>query len=181
MDADDISVENRFAIQIDSFESSSVDVIGSNVDEFVESPDRIVGLRKVPQTAIEIKEWSNWRNPINHPTAAMKRSKVLAVGGYTCMPYFEDYYLWLRMLKTKHKFYNIPRSLVKMRVGDAHVSRRHGLKYFRHEVRFFTAAMNNGLLKPTVVLSNILFRFPLRILPRNKLNFVYRELLRNTN
>ena len=49
---------------------------------------------------------------MNHMSVMFKKSDVLEVGGYKHMLYYEDYYLWLRMMKESMKFHNIDRVLI---------------------------------------------------------------------
>ena len=178
MDADDISVSTRFSEQMSVLKESKADVIGTYVEEFISDPGKITSCRKVPQTSKNILRGSKWRNPINHPSVGFYKSKVIAAGGYKSMLYFEDYYLWLSMLKDGCKMLNLPKCLLKMRAGNSQIGRRHGLKYYRYEMNFFLAAMNDGLLTPTVAFSNIVARFPIRIVPRPMLVVLYSTFLR---
>ena len=66
-----------------------------------------------------------------------KKSDVLEVGGYKHMLYYEDYYLWLRMMKESMKFHNIDRVLIRVRAGKDMLKRRQGFKMFFHELNFF--------------------------------------------
>ena len=40
------------------------------------------------------------RNPINHVTVMFKKDSILEVGNYENLPYFEDYYLWCKLIKS---------------------------------------------------------------------------------
>ena len=72
----------------------------------------------------------------NHPAVMFKKSAVLAVGGFQHFPYFEDYYLWVRMLQNGAKAMNLAQPLLLMRAGQAMYSRRGGLKYLKCVYRF---------------------------------------------
>ena len=61
-------------------------------------------LKKVPINLDEIINFSKYRNPFNHSTVMFRKKAVLAVGGYKHQPYFEDYLLWIKLIKKK-KFY----------------------------------------------------------------------------
>ena len=57
-----------------------------------------------------------------------KKSKIKSVGGYKTMYNYEDYYLWLRLLKVYDFscFYNSEESLVYARIGIDFFKRRSG-------------------------------------------------------
>ena len=38
---------------------------------------------------------------MNHPTVMFKKNKIISAGNYRHMPFFEDYYLWLRCKKIR--------------------------------------------------------------------------------
>ena len=57
-------------------------------------------------------------------------------GNYKEMLYFEDYYMWLRMIKKGFYFNNMPDYLVSMNVDFNYFDRRTGLRYFRYYVAF---------------------------------------------
>ena len=67
-----------------------------------------------------------------------KKSAVQKAGGYQKMMWFEDYYLWIRMILNGAKFYNIQEPLVNMRAGYGQLERRSGLKYAKEEFKFYT-------------------------------------------
>lgn len=136
MDSDDVSYPERCELQIKVMNSQRVDLVGSNINEFVDDPEKIISSRVVPCTHKEIVKYSKKRNPFNHPSVMYRKSKVLAVGGYENYLFFEDYYLWVKMIRAGYKTYNITKSLVNMRVGAGLYNRRGGIKYIRCMVRF---------------------------------------------
>ena len=74
------------------------------MDEFTDNKTRVKSIRKVPEAYDDIKNYAQYRCPINHPTAMYRKAAVLAVGGYLTEYFPEDYFLWLRMLKNGSKF-----------------------------------------------------------------------------
>ena len=88
---------------------------------------RVKSIRKVPEAYDEIKNYAQYRCPINHPTAMYRKAAVLAVGGYLTEYFPEDYFLWLRMLKNGSKFYNIQGVFVVVPLFGETVARRGGL------------------------------------------------------
>lgn len=131
MDTDDIMIPTRIEKQIAEFSSDpDLTIVGSNIDEFYDSPESIVGRRVVPETNEEICNFSKKRNPFNHMTVMFKKAAVLDVGNYQPMMGFEDYYLWVRLLKAGYKGKNIQESLVFARTGKDMYARRGGKNIF---------------------------------------------------
>ena len=69
MDTDDICVNNRFELQLNVIKHDpDIAVVGGQIDEFKDSPNNIIGFRKVPETTSQIQKYLKWRCPFNHPT-----------------------------------------------------------------------------------------------------------------
>lgn len=135
MDSDDISLQNRFKIQLEYMEENkNVSVLGGNIREFslLDSSYRI---KRMPIGYKKIYEYGKYRNPINHMTACFRKKDVLSVGGYKSFLGLEDYFLWCRMLKNGFIIENVDEVLVDARLGDFE-ARRGGLKYCINYVKF---------------------------------------------
>lgn len=176
MDTDDIADPKRFEKQLAIFEQANIDICGSWVTEFDQDEGFITGVRKLPETHNEILEYAKLRCPINHPAVMYKKSVVEKAGGYQAMMWFEDYYLWARMLMVGAKFYNIQESLVNMRAGIGQLERRSGLEYAKAEINFLTALNSIGFLSKIDLYKMILLRVPIRLLPKKIIRFVYKKL-----
>ncbi|AIM24811.1 glycosyltransferase [Melissococcus plutonius] len=130
MDADDIMVNNRLEIQLKEFqEEPNLVIIGTDIIEFSHNIENVTGKRIVPKTNEEIRAFSKKRNPFNHMTVMYKKSAILAVGNYLPLKGFEDYYLWVRLLKKGYEGKNIANILVYARAGDKMYMRRGGVSY----------------------------------------------------
>lgn len=173
MDTDDIAHPDRFAAQLGIMGRAGVDVCGSWVSEFEEEEDFSGPLRKVPETHEDIARFSKYRNPINHPSVMFRRSVVEAAGSYRPMPWFEDYYLWCRLLGAGARFHNIPKPLVRMRAGRKFIQRRRGLKYAIAEFRFWRALYEAGLIGFGNLALAFSTRAVFRLLPTSLLSRVY--------
>lgn len=179
MDADDLSVPERCAIQVAYLsQHPEVVVLGSQLGEFMESSQRMVGTRAVPLTPWEVKRFARWRNPLNHPTVAMRRREVLAAGNYGDHPGFEDWELWLRLLRHGATIANLPQTLVMARVGPGHLARRQGPSYALCEIRFLLHCLRWRLLPLRQALLLLLLRPPLRLMPKPALRLVMLRGLR---
>ncbi len=121
MDADDISLKERFEIQYDFLKKNpDVGLLGSWHEE-VSEDGRHLKFFKLPTNFIEIK--CNLMSPgelgsycISHPTVVIKRSALEEVGLYDENHYAQDYDLWVRICR-KYKVANIDRFLVKHRIS----------------------------------------------------------------
>lgn len=165
-DADDISRPDRCSTQVNAMmRRPELAALSSWMDEFETDPLVSVSIRTVPVGAENIKKFSKWRNPINHPAAILRRSKVMAVGGYVSRPGFEDYYLWLRLLKHGFQLDNLPEALVKARVGPKHTARRNGWRYLQSEAFFLYVCAQEGLLHWGNVMCLAILRLPIRLMP----------------
>jgi glycosyltransferase involved in cell wall biosynthesis len=179
MDADDISSPDRFEKQIAYLcDHPEVDVVGSSTEEFMNKPGDSAILKRVPEYPNEIYSAAKMRNPMNHMTVLFRKVSVLRAGNYTPMPYFEDYLLWVRMLRMGAKFYNIQTPLVMARVGNNMIAKRHGLQYAAYEFSFFRKMYELKFISKIQFLRAIFLRIPARFLPKGLLTYAYKIFLR---
>ncbi|QEY32349.1 glycosyltransferase [Synechococcus sp. RSCCF101] len=165
-DADDISRPQRARRQLSQLLARpELAAMSAPLPEFIRSPEAPIAQRPVPLGPALLRRRSRWRNPLNHPSVILRRSRVLAAGNYRAMPGFEDYDLWLRLLRRGPCLDNLPEPLVDARVGAAHLRRRHGLRYAARELCFLATCLREGLLPWWAVLAQVGLRLPLRLLP----------------
>ena len=146
MDSDDISVPDRCEKQLAAFaENSGLAVVSGTIEEFDDDPEKPFAKRVLPAEHEKIKEFSKKRIPFNNVTVMFKKSVIEGVGGYDrCRRLFEDYDLWIRVLKSGAVTANLPDTMVKVRTTAAQVKRRGGLNYGRQMVRFRREMMKTG-------------------------------------
>ena len=182
MDADDISVPNRFEQQISAFENDDeLDIIGGNITEFVDDPENAVGKRVVFPTDSEIKADMRKRCPMNQMTVMFKKVSVQRVGGYIDWFCDEDYYLWLRMALNGMKFQNTTNTLVYARVGKEMYQRRGGIKYFKSEAKLQGFMLKNKIISFPKYMINVNKRLVVQVLLPNKLRgWVFKKFARKT-
>lgn len=179
MDTDDIAKPDRFEKQVKVFEEHpELDLVGAWIDEFEGTSQHVLSVRKVPETLEEILAYCRKRCPVNHPVVMFRKSAVQAAGGYQHFPLFEDYYLWVRMLKNGAKFYNIQESLLYFRISPDMFKRRGGWKYAMDELRFQGVMRKMGMIGWKRFLMNVAIRFPGRIIPNGLRRFLYKKLMR---
>lgn len=173
MDADDISLPNRFEKQIE-FMLLHADVSVSSA--WIEERDQKMGgakvIKKLPEFHNEIFKFAKVRNPINHPVCVFRKNAVLSVGGYPVM-YPEDYALWSLMLVKGYQFANIQEILLNMRTGDDFIARR-GINFLKKEVallKYFRSIGFFGYWESVYYISTRAF---LRISPPKVRGLIYR-------
>ncbi|WP_286336367.1 glycosyltransferase [Hydrogenimonas cancrithermarum] len=176
MDTDDISTSDRFKEQLAVFEKKDIDICSSWVAEFDKDESTTVSFRKVPESDEEIRHFAKKRNPLNHPAVMYRKSKVVEAGGYQKMMWFEDYYLWSKMILHGAKFYNIQEPLVHMRAGYGQLERRSGMKYALSEIEFQKKLLNMGFIDKGEFIRNVSLRFISRILPKRLVKIIYTKL-----
>lgn len=180
MDADDISVENRFEMQLKEINKNpKLSVVGGQISEFIGSTDNIVGQRLVPQDDNGIKAYLKARCPMNLVTVMYRKKDVQAVGGFIDWYCEEDYYLWIRLAQAGFPFYNIQENLVNVRVGKEMYKRRGGWRYFKSEARLQQYMLNHKIINLPRYLYNTAGRFVVQVAIPNKFRgFIFKKLFR---
>ena len=180
MDADDISVPERFERQLDYFLNyPELSVVGGNIHEFIGTPENCVGKRIVPEIDGEIKSYMRKRCPMNQVTVMFKKQDVAAVGGYIDWYCEEDYYLWIRLALAGKQFGNVQENLVHVRVGEEMYQRRGGWKYFKSEAKLQGFMLKKRMIGLTRYVVNVLERLVLQVLMPNKLRgFIFQKFAR---
>lgn len=160
MDADDISLPNRFYYQLKAFsEDKELDIVGGQITEFIDEPTNIIGKRIVPEDHNSIKKYMKKRCPMNQVSVMFKKSSVEKAGGYLDWYCEEDYYLWIRMFDSRAKFANVPETLVNVRIGDEMSARRGGWKYFKSERGIQRLLLKKKYINIFRYLYNVFIRF----------------------
>ncbi len=180
MDADDIALPNRFEEQFAYLkEHPEVDVLGSSIIEFNALEGDSCYQRLLPEEHQDIIQFAKRRNPFNHGTMVFRKSKVLAVGSYVDVLYFEDYHLIIRLIQGNAILHNLTKPLLRFRFNDNTLSRRSGFFYFKKEYAFMKECRRLNFLSNGEFFVNTSIRFILRILPAGILSSFYRKKLRN--
>jgi len=182
MDSDDISEKNRFEKQVRLFEiNPDVDLVGSWTCEFYGDRNNIIAVRKVPETHEEIVKFAKRRSPVNHVTVVFRKCSVLKAGNYMDFLWYEDYYLWVRMLLNGAKMYNVQEPLVRVRVSEERYRRRGGWKYAIQDIKFQSKLHELGFINTFRMISNIVIRTSFRLVPNGVRAKIYQNLLRKKN
>ena len=187
MDADDLSVPDRFEKQMQYFaEHPDISAAGGWITEFVSAEDptdisRRAGSRTVPETDAEIRDYLRKRCPMNHVTVMVRKDAIEAAGGYLDDYYQnEDYYLWIRLAAAGGKFGNLQNNLVNVRVGQEMYRRRGGLRYFESEAGLQKLMLQKKMISFPRYLINVGERLILQVLMPNRIRgWVFRKYARN--
>lgn len=117
MDADDISLPERFAEQLSFLDCKpNIGIVGSQI-YIMREDGEIVATHSRPESHKEIKFYSLFSSPMYHPTV-MGRIEVFKSHHFNeTFSNSEDYELWSRLLfQTGIKFSNIQKPLLKYRI-----------------------------------------------------------------
>ncbi|MBD3842507.1 MAG: glycosyltransferase, partial [Campylobacterales bacterium] len=176
MDTDDIALPDRFEKQLKAFEEKDIDVCSGWISEFDKDEEEILSYRKLPELHHEIINFARKRCPINHPAVMYKKAVVEKAGGYQKMMWFEDYYLWGRMIVNGAKFYNLQEVLVNMRAGYAQLERRSGFEYAMSEFNLQKEFLKIGFINSFEFIRNVAIRFSSRVMPKILVKIIYKLL-----
>ena len=179
MDADDISIDCRFELQVNAFIDSEIDLVGGYVSEFNNSIDGLKRQRKVPLKHEEIIKQGKWIQPYNHVTIMFNKSMYIKSGGYGKLYMVEDYDLFFHMAMNGAIFCNIPKTLVYVRTTNDQYLRRHGIKYFQEEFFLMLSMLRSGYISHWTFIINITIRLIVRSMPVILLRFLTKYFLRS--
>lgn len=175
MDSDDIALVTRMELQLKEFDKNKNLVIcGGIVEEFNSNPGDLGILKKVPITQENIYKYAKKRNPFNHMTITFKKQYIIEVGNYQQINLFEDYFLWMRMIKNNYQMININNVLVYMRVGNGMYARRGGITYAKDEINLQKRFYELKLIEKKTMLFNVCIRSIIRIMPVSIRKIVYK-------
>ena len=149
MDADDISLPDRFENQLAFLEKNNLDLISGFtiiIDENgKEAPQEA-------QTAIyeslDLSDILKHGDVIRHPTVMGKTSAFRDVGGYRELVPAEDYDIWLRMLSCNKRIGCFGKRVLKYRIRTSSISRQNGYRQFvaaRYVKKLYKQRLKDGV------------------------------------
>ena len=179
MDSDDFSLPDRFEKQVCFLEEHpEIDVLGGQIAEYDTTMQKKIAIRTVPISSDEIDKRMRVRNGMNHVTVMYRKTAVLAAGNYQHCPYFEDYYLWCRMIKAGYQFQNLDSVLVNVRTGDGMYQRRGGKTYNAAILYFEKKILQLGFISRLQYIWNITVRIGVANMPNGLRGYLYKTKLR---
>jgi len=127
MDADDVSLSQRFKLQYECLEKDkSIAVVGSWHEEINEKGKHLRYFT-MPTNSLEIKCYLISPGELgyyclSHPTVLVRRNVLFEAGLYDEQYCTQDYDLWSRIIR-KHKIVNLNKFLVKHRISNRQQTR----------------------------------------------------------
>lgn len=179
MDADDINLPDRIEKNLFTLDRNPDSaIVGGAYIIYSEDMSIVIGERTVPATYEEVKRYSKFRVPFNHPTILFKKSAIISIGGYPeDIGRFEDWGLSLKCLAHGLKITNTTDPILKFRGGAELMHRRVGLNYLVEEINALRRMHQSGIMSRFDLFANILLRAPMRLLPKSVLGFIYRSFM----
>ena len=179
LDADDLSMPTRCEKQLELFEKEKdLVIVGSDMYEFADDPNKITDLKKMPDTPEKIYKYGKRRNAFNHSSVMYRKSVIEEYGSYSTMRRSQDIELFSKILFAGCKCRNINEPLIKFRCGDTRVKRkkkwtnaRSDLKIFKNNYKMGYAGFGDYMY---VVITQIGFF----ILPTKLAGYLYMKLFR---
>lgn len=179
MDTDDIAIPERLEKQRNYFiENPATSIVGSNIIEFEGTIENIIANRNVPSTHEEILAFAKRRNPFNHMTVMYRKEAVLEAGNYQPLNGYEDYYLWVRMLKQGAVAHNFNEVLVYARGGEDMYERRGGWKYYLDGREAQKKIFEVGLGSKKDYAIRMASQTLVNLVPNKVRGFLYKQFLR---
>lgn len=179
MDSDDYAYPSRMERQLALMERKHLDMVGSQVREFVDRPDQCLAMTNLPESYEQIVAYSKRRNPFRHPPIVFRRDRVLEAGNYTSeFLYFEDWDLFNRMLAHGFRAENIHEPLVAMRVSAEFYARRGGLAYLLYAWKFKYSQYRRGYFSLGDLVLSFAPQMAVCLMPNALRSLVYLKLLR---
>jgi len=181
MDADDtcdLSRSKKLMCYIKKLTNDNVAAVGSYINER-NLDDGSALIVKYPSFFIAQKRIHYFRDPIGHASVMLNKNAVMKVGGYKGCLYFEDTYLWLRLLNDGYSLATVQEALYEARIDDTFYKRRSGFRYLLLELKHLTRFYQEGLISEKSLSMNFVGRILFRLLPRVLVQKIYRSLLRS--
>lgn len=175
VDADDVSLPHRFAVQV-PLVRDGLDLVGSAIAEFTDDEERPGLVRVPPLTSVEIAQYARFHDPFNHPSVVYRRSAVTAAGGYRELDRMEDYWLFTRMIAAGARTGNLAEPLVLYRVGAGAYRRRGGLRMLRSELELQRRLRADGFTSRAEMARNVVVRGGYRLVPEVLRRPAYRRM-----
>jgi glycosyltransferase involved in cell wall biosynthesis len=126
MDADDVCLPGRFAVQVDRLNAAGdVAVLGGQIRIMNEAGEPI-RLSQYPTTRDDIAAFIEHGSPLAHPAAMIRKDVLARVGQYRkAFAHAEDYELWLRIHDAGYAIENLDQPMIGYRQHGGNVSAVH--------------------------------------------------------
>lgn len=129
MDADDVSMPNRFEKEYIYLEvHPEVSVVSSNAIDIDENDNILRYGSKLPKSKEIIDKVMRYSSLVIHPSVMFRKNDIIKIGCYRNFVTAQDYDLWLRVISSGLSIGLIDENLLKYRVGTENISHTKALK-----------------------------------------------------
>ena len=175
MDADDISLPNRFERQILYMdEHPECEAVGTWAIE-IKADGSEFYRKQMPVTHKQCYDFFMKRDCMIHPTVMFRRSYIDKAGLYSLDTYFgEDTMMWAQGFSNGCKFANIPEYLFKFRLNDDFFNRRRGWKHAKG-ILALRWKVNKMLHYPLKAYLYAIAYAGAKMMPTKVLNVIYKK------
>ena len=177
MDPDDISLSNRFLLQLE-FMKKNPHIVASSawIEEFSEDLMISKGIRKTPLGDITLEnKYAKSRSPLNHIPSILRKSIILKLGGYPNFLKGQDYALWALILVNGYTIKNIPKVLAKVRSSSSTTDRR-GILRLYSEIPLLIYQYKISFLNLHEFIFSLILRITIRLLPFGLRKIIFKNL-----
>jgi glycosyltransferase involved in cell wall biosynthesis len=172
MDTDDIALPDRIKRQVEFMKANPEITASSGYIEEFNDEGKILSCRAFPLKHNELIRFSKQRSPLSHPAVIFRKNAIISVGGYPDV-YPEDYFLWIILISKGYIIGNISDVLVRMRIGDAILTRR-GLKMLKGEIKIHKFMLDNNLINIFEYYKIVALKIFIRMLPGRIKLYLYK-------
>lgn len=180
MDTDDIIPPYRFEKQLAKIEEG-YDVVSCWSQLFIGERSNIIAVKTRPENHEDIVKLAHRRSPVCHAAAFMRKSAILRAGNYQHRQYYEDYNLWVRMIQSGAKFYNVQEVLYDVRTTEEQLRRRGGWTYLKNELKYLREFYDLGFYSWKDLMINSNIRIAARLMPQGLREFLFKKIWNHKN
>lgn len=180
MDTDDIIPVDRFEKQLAKMEEG-YDVVSCWSRLFMNDSHEIIAVKTRPEHHEDIVKLAHRRSPVCHAAAFIRKSAVLKAGNYQHRQFYEDYNLWVRMIQSGAKFYNVQEVLYDVRTTEEQLKRRGGFSYLRNELKYLKEFYDMGFYSLKDLLVNSGIRIAARMMPGRLRSSIFKKIWNHKN
>lgn len=179
MDTDDIIPNDRFEKQLKKMQEG-YDVVSCWSQYFEGTIDNVIAIKHRPENHKDIVKLAHRRSPVCHAASFLRKSAVLKAGNYQHCPLYEDYHLWIRMILSGAKFYNIQEVLYYVRTSVEQQDRRSGWAYLKTELGCMREFHKMGFYSGNDLIINSTVRMAARLMPKKIWSLVLKKIWKNS-
>lgn len=180
MDTDDIIPPDRFEKQLEKIEEG-YDVVSCWSQLFIGERSNVIAVKTRPENHVDIVKLAHRRSPVCHAAAFMRKSAILRAGNYQHRQYYEDYNLWVRMIQSGAKFYNVQEVLYDVRTTEEQLRRRGGWAYLKNELKYLREFYDMGFYSRKDFFVNANIRIAARMMPQGLREFLFKKIWNHKN